>query len=73
MWPEVYGTDHLGAIRSVVVAAMVLSSALGPGVTGYLIDVGVDYSLQLASVGAYALAATFLMWKVCRSLTKRRG
>ena len=73
MWPEIYGTDHLGAIRSVVVAAMVLSSALGPGVTGYLIDAGVDYSLQLASMGAYALAATILMWKVSRSLSRRHG
>ncbi len=73
MWPEIYGTDHLGSIRSVVVAAMVLSSALGPGVTGYLIDIGVDYSLQLASMGAYALAATILMWKVSRSLARRHG
>jgi MFS family permease len=73
MWPEIYGTDHLGSIRSVVVAAMVLSSALGPGVTGYLIDIGVDYSLQLASMGAYALAATVLMWKVSRSLARRHG
>lgn len=71
MWPEIYGTRHLGAIRSVVVAAMVLSSALGPGVTGYLIDAGVDYSLQLVAMGAYSLAATVLMWRVSRSLTKR--
>jgi MFS family permease len=73
MWPEIYGTDHLGSIRSVVVAAMVLSSALGPGVTGYLIDIGVDYSLQLASMGAYALTVTVLMWKVSRSLARRHG
>ncbi|WP_245426944.1 hypothetical protein [Mesorhizobium sp. YM1C-6-2] len=73
MRPEIYGTDHLGSIRSVVVAAMVLSSAVGPGVTGYLIDIGVDHSLQLASMGAYALAATVLMWKVSRSLARRHG
>jgi MFS family permease len=72
LWPEIYGTRHLGSIRSVVVAAMVLSSALGPGVTGYLIDAGVDYSLQLAAMGAYSLAATLLMLGVSRKLMKAR-
>jgi hypothetical protein len=71
MWPEIYGIAHLGAIRSVVVAAAVLASALGPGLTGYLIDAGVDYPLQLASMGAYSLAATFLMWRVSRNLARR--
>lgn len=70
MWPEIYGTAHLGAIRSVVVAVMVLASAMGPGITGYLIDAGVDYSLQLALMGVYSLAAAFLMWRVSRRLTR---
>ncbi|MDQ2632728.1 MAG: MFS transporter, partial [Pseudomonadota bacterium] len=71
MWPEIYGTTHLGAIRSVVVAAAVLASALGPGLTGYLIDAGVDYPLQLASMGVYSLAAAFVMWRVSRRLAGR--
>ncbi|TIP91100.1 MAG: MFS transporter [Mesorhizobium sp.] len=70
MWPEIYGTAHLGAIRSVVVAVMVLASAMGPGITGYLIDAGVDYALQLALMGVYSLAAAFLMWRVSRRLTR---
>ncbi|MCF6098757.1 CynX/NimT family MFS transporter [Mesorhizobium muleiense] len=70
MWPEIYGTAHLGAIRSVVVAVMVLASAMGPGITGYLIDAGVDYSLQLALMGVYSLAAALLMWRVSRRLTR---
>ncbi len=70
MWPEIYGTAHLGAIRSIVVAVMVLASAIGPGITGYLIDLGVDYPLQLASMGIYSLAAAFLMWRVSRKLMR---
>jgi MFS family permease len=70
MWPEIYGTAHLGAIRSVVVAVMVLASAVGPGLTGYLIDAGVDYSLQLALMGIYSLAAASVMWRVSRRLRK---
>src|SRR5690606_16632841 len=71
LWPEIYGTKHLGAVRSVAVAAMVFASALGPGLTGYLIDAGVDYSHQLATMGAYSLAAAALMWFVSRRLRHR--
>ncbi|WP_062228581.1 MFS transporter [Aureimonas frigidaquae] len=70
MWPELYGTRHLGAIRSVVVATMVFASAAGPGLTGYLIDAGVDYDLQLAAMGAYALVAAAGMWAVSRRLRR---
>ncbi len=34
---EVYGTKHIGSIRALAAAVMVLGSALGPGVTGLLI------------------------------------
>lgn len=39
-WAEVYGTRHLGAIRSMVAAIMVFGSAPGPGITGWFIDRG---------------------------------
>jgi cyanate permease len=48
---------------------MVLASAVGPGLTGYLIDAGVDYSLQLAVMGAYSLIAAIIMWRVSRRLS----
>lgn len=68
MWPELYGTRHLGAIRSVVVATMVFASAAGPGLTGYLIDAGIDYDLQLAAMDMYALVAAAGMWVVSRHI-----
>ncbi len=34
LWPEVYGTRHLGAIRGAIVAIMVLGTALGPFLSG---------------------------------------
>ena len=33
-WAEMHGTAHLGAIKALVVAIIVLGSAIGPGVTG---------------------------------------
>lgn len=54
VWSEAYGTRHLGSIRSVVFAGMVLSSAVGPGLTGLLIDYGFGFESQLTFM---ALAA----------------
>jgi MFS family permease len=41
MWAEVYGVAHLGAIKSLVAALGVFSSALGPVAMGGLMDLGV--------------------------------
>ncbi len=45
-WAEVYGTRHLGAIKAIASAFMVVGSAIGPGVTGLVIDWGVPFSGQ---------------------------
>ena len=61
VWPEIYGTLHLGAIRSIIVSAMVFATAAGPGLTGTLIDAGVGLSTQLAWLGYYCIAAALAM------------
>lgn len=62
MWSELYGTAHVGAIRAVAVSAMVVSSAVGPAVTGAALDAGVDLDAQLRamSIGAAACALSLL-------------
>lgn len=71
IWPEIYGTLHLGGVRAITVAAMVFSSALGPGLSGVLIDLGVFYPTQIFSMGVYCLAASVLMLFVARKLNER--
>jgi MFS family permease len=44
--PAVYGTRYLGSVRSLVTTVMVVSTAIGPGLTGVLIDWGVDFPRQ---------------------------
>ncbi|MEX6508540.1 MFS transporter [Jiella sp. M17.18] len=61
LWPELYGVKHLGQVRSVIVALMVLSSAIGPGVTGVLIDWNVSYPLQIEAMGLYCVGMTAIM------------
>lgn len=60
-WPEYYGTRSLGAIRTIATSMMVFGSAIGPGITGYLIDWGIDYEDQLTFMGVYYLALAGLL------------
>ncbi|MBB5802071.1 MFS family permease [Saccharothrix ecbatanensis] len=71
-WPEIYGVDHLGAIRSVVVAILVFASAAGPGLSGLLIDGGVGYPHQVVVLGVYCVAVSALMVKVIAHVRNRR-
>lgn len=71
LWPEVYGTAHLGAIRSMIVAAMVLATAIGPGMTGYLIDLGVSYPLQIVVMGLWCVGGAVAMAFASRAVQAR--
>jgi MFS family permease len=71
LWPEIYGTRHLGSVRAVVIALMVLATAMGPGVTGFLIDIGVHYPLQIFFMGAYCVCMSCVMAMVGARVMKR--
>lgn len=60
LWPEYYGTRHIGAIKAVTAALMVLGSAIGPGVTGWLIDLGYDFPDQMLPIALFYLVAAGL-------------
>jgi hypothetical protein len=73
LWPEIYGTRHLGAIRSLIVAFMVLSTAVGPGLTGMLIDLKVSYPAQIFVMGVYCLVASLALFFSSRRLAARNA
>lgn len=60
LWPELYGTRHLGGIKALTTAAMVFSSALGPGLMGTLIDAGVSLERQCFVLGLYCFSVGVL-------------
>jgi len=61
-WSEMYGTKHLGAIRSVTVALMVFSTSLSPVLFGYLIDYGFSSQQIFLSMFLYTVIANLLFF-----------
>ena len=72
LWPEVYGLANLWAVRSVTVSAAVLATAAGPGLTGTLIDRGMDLPAQLMFLGLYCLLAAAAM-TIASAVLRRRS
>lgn len=60
MWPEIYGTGNLGAIRSMNMAIMVTATAISPVLFGYFIDLGVSVT-SLFSLSALYVALAFIL------------
>ncbi|MGI9523656.1 MAG: MFS transporter [Hyphomicrobiaceae bacterium] len=73
IWPEYYGTRHLGAIRSLVVAFTVAASAIGPGITGWLIDKGIGFEHQCVYMSAYLIGVTLMFLWVARNAENELG
>jgi len=71
LWPEVYGTAYLGSIRAVTVSAAVFATAAGPGLTGTLIDRGIELPTQMIYLGAYCLLANVALSLVSVVLRRR--
>jgi len=62
-WAEFYGTLNLGSIKAATTALMVLGSAIGPGLSGWLIDNGVGYENQMLGYAAvFSIAALLLLY-----------
>lgn len=56
LWPELYGTSNLGAIRSLVVSLLVCATAIAPGLLGVLIDANINFDWQLLGLSTYVFA-----------------
>lgn len=60
IWAERYGIRHLGAIRSMNQAIMVVSTAIAPILLGYFLDQAVSISTLALALAASAAAAALL-------------
>ena len=71
IWPEIYGTRHLGSVRAITVSLMVFMSAAGPGVTGWFIDQGTPFAIQLRFLGVYCVICIGLMLLASQRFQRR--
>lgn len=67
-WSTYFGTAHIGSIKSVSTAVMVFGSAIGPGLSGWLIDAAISFETQLL-----AYAATFIVASASMIVPLRRA
>jgi MFS family permease len=72
IWPELYGTGHLGAIRALAVALTVLATAMAPGIMGWLIDQGVRIEVQLTLFALYLSACALGLALLLPALRRQR-
>lgn len=61
LWAEVYGLQHLGGIRALIVSLTVFTSALGPVVMGALMDWNITVETICLLMALYCFVATALM------------
>ncbi len=61
LWPEIYGVEDLGTIRSLNMALTVFATSLSPIAYGLCIDRGVAPSLLFIASAAYVLLAAVLL------------
>ena len=59
-FPEFFGSVYLGSVRTVGVTIMVFSSAIGPVLSGYFIDLGYLVDHQFKFFAAFSIFASLL-------------
>jgi predicted MFS family arabinose efflux permease len=60
-WSEIYGTKHLGGIRSITVSFFVFSTAIAPALFGYLIDHQYSINQIFSMMLGYLVFANLLL------------
>ena len=72
-WAEFYGTRYIGSIKAAAAALMVLGSALGPGISGVLIDAGVGIEVQMLGFAACFVFAAVMQTAASRLAQRLAG
>jgi hypothetical protein len=71
LWVELYGTAHIGAIRSLATAALAAESALGPGIAGFFIDQGAALTVQTFAYASHCVLGSLAYLGLQTAMAKR--
>ena len=69
-WAGFYGTRYIGSIKAAAAALMVLGSAIGPGLSGILIDAGIGIEVQMLGYAACFAITSVMMAAAARMATR---
>lgn len=72
VWAEAFGTEHLGAIRSVVTMVVIFAAAIGPGLAGVLLDMDFSFGAIFFLLAALCIIASVLVWPFSRRAQQTR-
>ena len=61
IWAEIYGITHLGSIKALGTALMVLSTALSPPIMGIAIDAGITMETIALASACFIFCAAIIM------------
>jgi len=73
LWPELFGTRHLGAIRSLTSAFGVTATAAAPVIFGFAIDAGISFAVIAAWGLAYLFIVVALAFSVAAAKIPTQG
>ena len=62
LWPTLYGTRWIGSVKAIFGSSMVVATAVGPGLTGYIIDQGVSFPEQALYFSAYCILMSAMLF-----------
>jgi hypothetical protein len=71
--PAAYGTNHLGSVRAMDTALMVVATAIGPGITGLAIDWGVTVPDQALVMAIWCVGLSLAMTPNMRQFVRLIG
>ena len=67
-WAEIYGVKHIGSIKALTTALMVLATAFGTALFGILIDIGFSIEQIAVVSGTYILISIILLFFIRKQL-----
>ena len=74
LWPELFGTAHLGAIRSLTSPIVITATAAAPVLFGAAIDMGVGFNTLASGAVVFIIIAALLAFSVpADKLAAKRG
>jgi predicted MFS family arabinose efflux permease len=70
LWPTLYGTRWIGSVKALATSMMVVATAAGPGITGWLIDRGISFPQQTLYLSAWCVVMCAVFVVVAPRITR---